>query len=228
MMTTRELCNVLADALGIGREAVNTHARALREAGLFSGDGADQALPAHAASLLIALMTRAPPDKVSNAARLYASLPLSSVPREATAEDGQSLGVEVPAEFTTFGTLLEWLIGWFNETSEIDFEMTRIALGGGPGTAQAVIYYTYFTDRGEVPYEVNFSLVPFGAGYLPDDAAPARLDGLRIMSLRRDPKVWGDLGDLKAELLDLWIMQKNALFKRVVLDVKAKRKALKR
>ncbi len=40
--------------------------------------------------------------------------------------------------------------------------------------------------------------------------------------------MWGDLGALKAELLDLWIMQKNALFKRVVLDVKAKRKALKR
>ena len=50
----------------------------------------------------------------------------------------------------------------------------------------------------------------------------------KIMSLRRDPKVWGDLGALKAELLDLWIMEKNALFKRVVLDVKAKRKALKR
>ena len=54
-------------------------------------------------------------------------------------------------------------------------------MGGGPGTAQAVIYSTYFTDRGEVSYEVNFSLVPFGAGYLPDDAAPARLDGLSIV-----------------------------------------------
>ncbi len=41
-------------------------------------------------------------------------------------------------------------------------------------------------------------------------------------------KAWGDLGNLKRELLDLWIMEKNALAKRVVLDVKAKRKARKR
>ncbi len=35
MMTTRELCNALADARGIGRGLVKAHARAYREAGLF-------------------------------------------------------------------------------------------------------------------------------------------------------------------------------------------------
>ncbi len=35
MTMTRELCNVLADALGIGRSVVNAHASAYREAGLF-------------------------------------------------------------------------------------------------------------------------------------------------------------------------------------------------
>ncbi len=35
MATINELCDVLADALGIGRELVQAHARAYREAGLF-------------------------------------------------------------------------------------------------------------------------------------------------------------------------------------------------
>ena len=60
MTTTHELCNALADALGMEREVVKAHARALREAGLFDGDDADQVRPAHAAALLIALMTGAP------------------------------------------------------------------------------------------------------------------------------------------------------------------------
>ncbi len=35
MATINELCDVLADALGIGRGLVKAHARAYREAGLF-------------------------------------------------------------------------------------------------------------------------------------------------------------------------------------------------
>ena len=72
MITTRELCNVLADALGIGRELVKVHASAYREAGLFPDD-ADQVLPEHAAALLIALMTGAPPNKSIDAWRLEES-----------------------------------------------------------------------------------------------------------------------------------------------------------
>ena len=60
MTTIHELCNALADALGMGREVVQAHARAYREAGLFPIDDADQVRPAHAAALLIALMTSAP------------------------------------------------------------------------------------------------------------------------------------------------------------------------
>ncbi len=44
MITTRELCNVLADALGIGRILVKAHARALCEAGLFPDGDADDAV----------------------------------------------------------------------------------------------------------------------------------------------------------------------------------------
>ncbi len=35
MITIKKLCDVLADALGIGRGLVKAHARAYREAGLF-------------------------------------------------------------------------------------------------------------------------------------------------------------------------------------------------
>ncbi len=96
MMTTHELCNVLADALGIGRSVVNAHASAYREAGLFPDD-ADQALPEHAAALLIALMTGAPPNKSLDACRLYANLPSGCVPLQTTTDDGHLLGTDIAA-----------------------------------------------------------------------------------------------------------------------------------
>ena len=40
----------------------------------------------------------------------------------------------------------------------------------------------------------------------------------------RDGKSWGDLGDLKRELLDLWTEERNDLAKRVVLDIEVQRK----
>ena len=46
MTTTHKLCNVLADALGMEREVVKAHARALHEAGLFDDDDAGIQRPA--------------------------------------------------------------------------------------------------------------------------------------------------------------------------------------
>ncbi len=48
----------------------------------------------------------------------------------------------------------------------------------------------------------------------------------RITPLRRS-KAWGDLGDLKRELLDYWIAERNDLAKRVMLDIEAQRKQRK-
>ncbi len=46
----------------------------------------------------------------------------------------------------------------------------------------------------------------------------------RITRLRRS-KAWGDLGDLKRELLDLWVEERNTLAKQVMQDIEAQRKA---
>ena len=45
----------------------------------------------------------------------------------------------------------------------------------------------------------------------------------RIARMRRS-KAWGDLGDLKRELLDLWTEERNMLAKQVMKDIKAQRK----
>ncbi len=45
----------------------------------------------------------------------------------------------------------------------------------------------------------------------------------KINRLRRS-KAWGDLGDLKRELLDLWIEERNTLAKAVMQDIEAQRK----
>ena len=45
----------------------------------------------------------------------------------------------------------------------------------------------------------------------------------RIMRMQRS-KSWGDLGDLKRELLDLWIEERNTLAKEVMQDIEAQRK----
>ncbi len=44
----------------------------------------------------------------------------------------------------------------------------------------------------------------------------------RITRMRR--KAWGDLGDLKRELLDLWTEERNTLAKEVMQDIEAQRK----
>ncbi len=56
-------------------------------------------------------------------------------------------------------------------------------------------------------------------------AGLARDKGLRpkINRLRRS-KAWGDLGDLKRELLDLWTEERNTLAKEVMKDIEAQRK----
>ena len=56
------------------------------------------------------------------------------------------------------------------------------------------------------------------------------VDLTREMSLRskinrlRRSKAWGDLGDLKRELLDLWTEERNTLAKAVMQDIEAQRK----
>ncbi len=45
----------------------------------------------------------------------------------------------------------------------------------------------------------------------------------RIPRMRRG-KAWGDLGDLKRELLDFWITERNDLSKRVMLDIEKQHK----
>ena len=45
----------------------------------------------------------------------------------------------------------------------------------------------------------------------------------RIARMRRS-KAWGDLGDLKRELLDLWTEERNTLAKEVMQDIEAQRK----
>ncbi len=45
----------------------------------------------------------------------------------------------------------------------------------------------------------------------------------RITRMRRS-KAWGNLGDLKRELLDLWTEERNTLAKQVMQDIEAQRK----
>ncbi len=48
----------------------------------------------------------------------------------------------------------------------------------------------------------------------------------RIKHMRRS-KAWGDLGDLKRELLDLWTEERITLAKEVMLDIEAQRRKAK-
>ena len=45
----------------------------------------------------------------------------------------------------------------------------------------------------------------------------------RITRMQRS-KAWGDLGDLKRELRDLWTEERNTLAKAVMQDIEAQRK----
>jgi hypothetical protein len=56
-------------------------------------------------------------------------------------------------------------------------------------------------------------------------AGLARDRRLRPKSTRlRRSKPWGDLGDPKRELLDLWTEERNTLAKEIMLDIEAQRK----
>ncbi len=43
----------------------------------------------------------------------------------------------------------------------------------------------------------------------------------------RRSKAWGDLGDLKRELLDFWTEERNTLAKQVMQDIEARRRKAK-
>ncbi len=48
----------------------------------------------------------------------------------------------------------------------------------------------------------------------------------RITRMQRS-KAWGDLGDLKRELLDLWTEERNTLAKEIMRDIEAQRRKAK-
>ena len=49
-----------------------------------------------------------------------------------------------------------------------------------------------------------------------------------LSSRLRRSKAWGDLGDLKRELLDLWTEERNTLAKAVMQDIEARRRKVAR
>ncbi len=49
----------------------------------------------------------------------------------------------------------------------------------------------------------------------------------RITRMQRS-KAWGNLGDLKRELLDFWTEERNTLAKAVMQDIEAQRKQRRR
>ena len=186
MTTNRELCEVLADVLGIERELVKDHASALREAGLFPDTDDDRAEPEHASALLISLMAGVPPAKAPDAVRLYANLPLARVRRgEMDAHGGWESG-EIPADDPyfeglraygdTFGEVLTCFITWFAKTTEADAEILEIVVGGGLGNATAAICFAPLIEDANVVGDIKFSLEPLGGGTVPDDAPRSRLD----------------------------------------------------
>ncbi len=74
----------------------------------------------------------------------------------------------------------------------------------------------------DLPYRRRPALVPAGGGH------PHNTSYRPAINRLRRTKDWRDLGALKAELLDLTIMERNKHAKAVVQDVKAQRKATTR
>ena len=191
MPTNRELCNVLADALGIEREVVDETVHHLRETKMLP-DGEDTtATVDHAVTLLIALMGAPGPEDAPDSAQLYAQLPLDRVMRCESMSDGRFESIHVPdtdpfvedlSQFgTTFGTFLAGLVSAFNEAPEVDIEPGEIIVGGGLGTATASINILALADSVNVGGTVKFSLAPMGGDQMPDDAPAARLDRYTIV-----------------------------------------------
>lgn len=184
MTTARELCEVLAAALGVERELVESHVHTLREAKLFPTDKGDtddaQAEPEHAAALLISLMAGAPPDKAPDAVRLFGGLPLDSVTRCELMLDGQFEAFRMSDDDPfmddlavlgeTFGAFLAGLVRAFNETPEVNIEPGEIILGGGLGTASASVHILVLADGTDVGGTVQF------ADALDDLLPPQHLD----------------------------------------------------
>ncbi len=185
MTTTADLCKILASSLGLEPEVVADHARHL-----FAGErtaeaaAASQALPEHASALLISLMSGLPPAKARDALALYGALPLDCAHRGIMQPDGQVLYAKlqgdddpfiesVAAWGEIFAEFLSSLIGWFNEAPEVSFEVSNFILGGGPGTANALIYFAALVEGKPVIGDVKFS---FGTDTLPHDGPRARLE----------------------------------------------------
>ena len=148
MRTTNDLCETLANALGLPRRLVDETARHLREAGMLP-DGDAPASAEHAATLLLGLMAAPTSVDAPDCARLYAQLPLDHVTRGELTSDGHIEMLEIgdPSPLMgdirehgeSFGVFLASLIelgepGGFVEPGEI-------VVGGGPGTATGAVAF---------------------------------------------------------------------------------------
>ncbi len=153
---------------------------------MFPGIDANLPHPAHASVLLIALMTGASPSKSAEVMQLFADLPLSSAVRGVTQAGGEYLAAKIPADDPfmdnlrswgdSFGVFLSCLIAWFNEAREVDFEVLSLDLGGGLGTAHALISFVSLVEGVTFGGNVKFDLAPLGGGFIPDDAPRSRLE----------------------------------------------------
>ncbi len=168
MASTTNLCEVMANALGIERELVLDHARHLHKAGgkFPTDDDTMRAEPEMAASLLVSIMSGLPPSKAPDAVLLYGGLPLESARRGGTQADGSWRTVTVPdddplqddllAWGCTYGEFLVTLIAWWNEATETNLEVMHFVVGGRRGAASAIIYFKALVEGETVAGDVKF------------------------------------------------------------------------
>lgn len=186
MADISDLIETLAGALGLPRRLVEETARYLREAKLLPDDENKQATAGHAGVLLLALMAAPVPRDAPNNVQIYDQLPLGEVAVGGFMPDGRFEGERAADDDPllqdlndlgeTFGEFLVGLIWTLIEAPDAIPVPARITVGGGPGTIYATVDFLVSVggiDRGCM---VQFNLVPFGGGRLPDDAAVARLD----------------------------------------------------
>lgn len=184
MTTIADLSKTLASSLDIELEVVTDHARHL-----FAGETPEkevaeiQARPEHAAALLISLMSGLPPAHASGALLLYGAMPLDRAYRGVTQSDGGVIFHKLPGDDPFVETFAGWgeiyvevlsgLIAWFNEAPETNFEVINFDMGGGPGTANAVIHFAALIEGETVIGRVMYN---FGTAALAHDGPRARME----------------------------------------------------
>ena len=194
-----DLCQTFVDSLGVPASIVEHRAMQLRKAGMLptgkggrNGAGAAQVGPEHAASLLIAILSGDPAPVVGHgggvaAAHAYGALPLESVCVVNTNASGEVTFNQAENESeicdfvrdtgSTFGQFLTAIIHEFNDASMVNHVPTELRLDGGPGTLRASVMFSCPAHPDpHFRWTVYFDMTELGAGFPPDDAAPARLE----------------------------------------------------